>query len=48
MTAPHPLEHHFDRYVSRVTSQAHDALIGAERLDEDQIDALETSVGTNT
>jgi low affinity Fe/Cu permease len=32
----------------RVTSQARDALIGAERLDEDQIEALESGAGTNS
>ena len=31
----------------RVTSQARDALIGAERLDEDQIHALENDVRTD-
>jgi len=34
-----------DELIS-VTSEARDALIGAERLDEDQIQALETEVGT--
>ena len=34
-----------DELIS-VTSEARDALIGAERLDEDQIHALETDVGT--
>lgn len=32
----------------RVTSRARDAVIGAERLDEDQIEALEPGVGTDS
>ena len=35
-----------DELIS-VTSQARDALIGAERLDEDQIEALEANVGAD-
>jgi low affinity Fe/Cu permease len=35
-----------DELIS-VTSQARDALIGAERLDEDQIHALESDVRTD-
>jgi low affinity Fe/Cu permease len=35
-----------DELIS-VTSQARDALIGAERLDEDQIEALEADVGAD-